>query len=295
MNPEISGYVIPLDSIDLANKCVLDELEILRGDYFPVETLDLFLQKHIYPTSQMMFMLQNRCLFNGLARMLVSDELIRFVGEHLNNFTLYHSAWLRVHHPESFSNGIEKVDDITATPLHYDNYNQNTRTTWIPLQDINESTGSLCFTSNKDLIRLTGNGIDPHELHNSEIPNVREYVKLLRTHLSTVECKKGQVVLFDKNLLHGATYSKSNMRITVDLRWVEQTDRNKDSASIMSNLKATENNITALYLYKDYKFIYRHTLKFQYLPLHIKMQFRRLPLLLSINRFLQRIKSKIYR
>jgi hypothetical protein len=275
MYPKISKNLISLNNIKLARAIVLKELDALRADYFPEEDYHDFIINHIYIASPMLLLLQSRCFFNGLADVLVCENLLTFVKEHIENFTAYHAVFLRIHHPDMLSNGKERKDDITSTPLHYDSYGGDTRTTWIPLQDIDESTGSLCYASNKKLIEMTGNGLEPHHLHDSLIDNEAEYINLLKKHISTIKCKEGQVAIFDKNLLHGATYSKSKMRISVDLRWIESVD-GKHSGSIADYLEFYKSNsLIALYLNKDFKFIYRETIKMKYIFIHISYQLRR--------------------
>ena len=275
MYPKISKNLISLKNIKLARDSVLKELNALHADYFPEEHYHDFIINHIYPASPMMLSLQSRCFFKGLADDLVCESLLTFVKEHIENFTAYPGVFLRIHHPDMLSNGMERKDNITSTPLHYDLYDGDSRTTWIPLQDIDESTGSLCYTSNKKLIEMTRDGLEPHQLHDSLIDNETEYINLLKKHISTIKCKEGQVAIFDNNLLHGATYSKSKMRISVDLRWIESVD-GKHSGSIAENLEFHKSNaLIALYLKKDFKFIYRETIKMKYIFIHIGYQLRR--------------------
>lgn len=114
-----------------------------------------------------------------MANELISDDLLKFVKEHIDGFTLYHRVFLRIHHPGSLSNSIERKDNVTASPLHYDNYESNSVTTWIPLQDIDTSTGSLCFTTNNKLIEMTGTGLGA-EFHDSKISDEAKYINLLK-------------------------------------------------------------------------------------------------------------------
>jgi len=283
MYPKISKNLISLKNIKLARDSVLKELNALHADYFPEEHYHDFIINHIYPASPMLLSLQSRCFFKGLADDLVCESLLTFVKEHIENFTAYHGVFLRIHHPDMLSNGKERKDNITSTPLHYDSYfalnseipNSDSITTWIPLQDIDESTGSLCYTSNKKLIEMTGVGLAPHHLHDSLIDNEAEYINLLKKHISTIKCKEGQIAIFDNNLLHGATYSKSKMRISVDLRWIKNVD-GKGSGSIDNYLEFYKtNSLIALYLHKDFKFIYRETIKLKYTFIHIEYQLRR--------------------
>ena len=273
----LSKKIISRKNIRSAKVMVLKELSSLQADYFPELSSSDFLINHIYLSSPMLLRLQSRCFFKGLADEIISDNLLKFVKEHIDSFTLYHLVFLRIHHPDMLSNSIERKDNVTASPLHYDNYVANSRTTWIPLQDIDESTGSLCYTSDKQIIEMTGNGLSPSDLHDSKINNEIEYIDLLKKHISTIKCNEGQVVIFDNLLLHGGSYSQSKMRITVDLRWIENNNRKYERpGSISENLKLMKcDMLTSLYILKDYKFIYRETLQLKYIYIHIKATLKR--------------------
>jgi hypothetical protein len=144
MYPVISSFVIPAERVAAAKKLVCDELEKLRQDYHPQLSEEDFISQHIYPNSLHLFRLQARCFYLGLAEIIATDELLNFVSKHISSFDLYHSCFLRFHHPAMTSNGEKKLDNVVSSPLHYDNYDADTRTTWIPLQDIDERTGTLC-------------------------------------------------------------------------------------------------------------------------------------------------------
>lgn len=255
-------YVIESKNIAAAKKLVLDEMENLRRDYHPNLDMNQFLIKYIYPDSPFLLMLQARCFFLGLATLLVDTPLLNFVAKFLPAFDLYHACFIRFHHPFMTSNGKSRLDNCVASPLHYDNYDCDTRTTWIPLQDINEGTGSLCYTNSPELIALTGAGLSPKQMHQIEQSdsNFQEiYIRLLESEVKSVECAAGQVIIFDKNLLHGSTYPASQCRISVDMRWVSSLNESSLNAyRVNKSLKKTrENALVALYKYRDEIFINR--------------------------------------
>lgn len=99
------------------------------------------------------------------------------------------------------------------------------------------------------------------------------------------------MVIFDNKLLHGGTYSQSKMRISVDLRWIETKNRKyeRSAGSIPENLKLVKRDmLTRLYVLKDYKFIYRETLKLKYISIHIIQTLKRFTLLKKFIKFLKR-------
>ena len=285
--PEISKKLILSKNIDKARNKVLSEIDSLRDDYKPKLSSSDFLIKYIYPNSLMLDRLQRRCFYNGIINDVISEDLLKFVQQHISDFTLFDLVFLRVHHPDTLSNSKERFDNVTSTPLHYDNYeseiyNYETRTTWIPLQDIDESTGSLCYSHNDNIIAMTGDGFSPNDFHDNQLNlnplnrlksnNIAtknstkvEYIKLLKKNISTLILNAGSVVIFDKNLLHGGTYSKSKMRISLDVRWVDR----RYPGSISQNLDVIKNKaLSDLYFCNDFKFIYRETLNLKNITKH---------------------------
>lgn len=227
-------------------------------------------------------MLQARCFYLGLTELIVSDELLNFVAEYIPSFDIYHSCFVRFHHPAMTSNGLKRLDNIVSSPLHYDNYGADTRTTWVPLQDVTEETGSLCYTDSADLIEMSGEGIAPEQMHSIGLPESAHdtYIDLLRKKLKLIQCHAGSVVLFDKSLLHGSTYPKSSLRVSVDVRWIT-ADR-----STLSNWERVQkqfrtirkNALVGLYTNGDTHFWRR--VKTNDFPLvHLKMRLREIPVL----------------
>ena len=137
---------------------------------------------------------------------------------------------------------------------------------------------------------MTGIGLEPSDLHDSKISDEAEYINLLKKKISTINCKQGQVIIFDNKLLHGSTYSRSKMRIAVDFRWIEnKNSKYERSGSIPENLKLVKRDmLTSLYVLKDYKFIYRETLKLKYISIHIIQTLKRFTLLKKFVKFLKR-------
>lgn len=167
MYPQISPMVIPDESIRMARQLIESELLHLKNDYYPELSLADFKKKHIYPDSHFLLCLQARCFFKGLASIVVGPELIKFVSKHLGEFNLYGAAFVRYHDIEMTSNGNDRIDNVVSSPLHYDEYGINIRTTWIPLQDISPATGSLCYSDDSRIREMTGSGISPEQMHGS--------------------------------------------------------------------------------------------------------------------------------
>jgi hypothetical protein len=289
----ISEKVIEQNSINLARKIVLVELEKLKNNYFPSLSTDEFCEEHIFPASEFLKKLQARCIYKGLLEHIVSPQLLELMSDKFNsNFGLYHAVFLRFHHPKMKSNENRTLSNVTATPLHYDNYivgkdntPLNTITNWIPLQDIDENTGSLCYSLDSELIEMIGTGFSPEEFHNNQILN-EKYIDTLKNHLKTIKLESGQIAYFDNKLLHGSTYAPNKVRISCDLRWVENANFPNDSVS-KGIEKARKHALENLYLHRDYQFIYSESFSFKYFFIHLKYNLRRVRLLSKMIRFLR--------
>src|SRR3990167_2283881 len=261
--PVISPPVIGLERISAAKELILRELETVRLDYKSHLPWNEFLRENIFPDSRLLLILQWRCIYLGVCEYLITNELLDFVKCHMNNFTLFPIAFVRVHFPEMLSNGYVRKDNLTSSPLHYDNYSGNeTKTTWIPLQDISNETGHFCYTFDDELIEMTQSGFSPSDLHNmTDLEFENKYITKLKLGLNTVTCSAGEVVLFDKTLLHGSTYPKSETRISIDIRWIETKSHR---SSLTGGLKKIEkDSLTKLRKLEDSHFIAQRVSKWQ--------------------------------
>lgn len=274
--PIISSLVIPVEQVAAARKLVCDELEKLRQDYHPELSEVDFVRQHIYPNSIHLFRLQARCFYLGLAEIITTNELLNFVFQHISSFDLYYSC----------------LDNVVSSPLHYDNYGADTRTTWIPLQDIDESTGTLCWTDSADLIKMTGDGIAPEQMHGEGVSDDTNnaYITSLRKNLKLIKCKAGQVVMFDKTLLHGSTYPESALRVSVDVRWIATAPSNLTNLErVQKQFKIFRKNaLIGVYRNEDAKFL-RRVRRWDFPFVHLKMGLRNIRFLRSAVRALRKL------
>jgi len=138
--PVLSNQVINEEKIDKALMLINETLLDLRDEGYPELALEDFIKYHIYPNSIEIRKLQARCFYKGILNLIIDKSFVDYMLNFFPNFELYHASFIRYHHPKMTSNGYEKLDNILATPLHYDNYGQETITTGIPLTDINTDT-----------------------------------------------------------------------------------------------------------------------------------------------------------
>jgi len=242
--PQLIKNVTTRQRVDVARNIVTTELHDIHQCYYEKLPYEEFLRTKVYPGSKDLLILESRCIYRGIIETLITRELVAVLKDHLGDVAFFGRAstqFVRVAFPNMTSNGDKKFDNVVNTPLHYDNYhNVDTRTTWIPLQDTNKQTGSLCFTNHDQLIRLSGEGISPAEYHSSQQERWgTQYVELLRGEVQEIYCTAGNAIMFDKSTLHGATYPRTQPRISVDIRWIHPSP-NLDKIELKKGVTSPE-------------------------------------------------------
>lgn len=221
--PVILRDVVDPSAAAAARELIESEVRALWRDYGEGLSLDDYKRHAIYPDSRHLLFLQERCLYRGIVGMLISRRLVEAVGEHIPRPMFFGIAFVRYAFPGMTSNGEAFVDDVLNSPFHYDDYHgAETRTTWIPLQDTSPDTGSFAFTRDPETVEMTGGGFSPTTLHNAA--DMGAYIEKLRETTQESFCRAGNALLFDRHLLHGATYPCAMPRISVDLRWADPAE-----------------------------------------------------------------------
>lgn len=223
----LSGVIAP-EAVRDARGILERNVEGLWRDYATDLSFEEYRRRSIYPDSRHLLFLQERCLHQGIVGALVSNRLVRAVADHLPKPMFFGIAFVRYAFPGMTSNGEAFVDDVLNSPFHYDDYHgADTRTTWITLQDSSPETGSFAFTRDPEVTEMTGGGYSPRTLHNAPADEVADYIDKVRATAQEEFCQAGDALLFDRHLLHGATYPRSLPRLSVDLRWVDSTEEGR--------------------------------------------------------------------
>jgi hypothetical protein len=139
---------------------------------------------------------------------------------------------------------------------------------------------------------MTGDGIAPSLMHGQGLSeDIHDaYILSLRKNLKLIKCKAGQVVMFDKSLLHGSTYPESALRVSVDVRWIatESTNlTNRDRVQKQFRI-FRKNALIGVYKNEDAKF-WRHVGKWGFPFVHLKMGLREIRFLRSLVRALRNL------
>lgn len=220
--PRIATQVIARDRIDVVRVIIEGELRAVHQDYFDGLDFASFLARHIYPDSRWLLLVQHRSVVRGIAPLLVNDALVEIARSHFKGPPKYlNLLFVRAAFPRGGSRGPKRLDNYTYGPLHRDNYVElPTLTFWIPLNDIDASTGGLVWTTDEGIARVIGEGTSPATFHKEgAIP--AGFVELLKSRTTQAVCQAGDAVYFDRTLLHGSNYAVEKPRLTVDLRFVD--------------------------------------------------------------------------
>lgn len=217
--PIILNGVVPTSNLKAAKQMVSQELESLRRDYYPNQDMQEFLIDRIYPDSIFKAVLQQRCIYRGIMKLLVSEDLVRGVRDHIDQAEIVMINYLRIGFPEMKSSESGKIDNALMSCPHYDEYGADIVTTWIPFHDIDSDTGGFSFSENKVLAEYAKS----IELQDDFHKGIPECIDLIRTEMKEIHCKAGDVIMFDRHVLHGGTYAKNKMRMSFDMRWARPT------------------------------------------------------------------------
>lgn len=220
--PRILEKLIPSQRILAVREILESELDMLWKEYMPEISKQCFLNQYIFPDSKYLALLSSRVVALGAAELLVSDDMQARIEKVFGKCRIVPNFFfVRVAFVKGTSDSKAKVKNVVTTPLHYDNYGVDTVTGWIPLQDIDFQTGGLCWTVDEKLIEMTGAGMSPADMHSksSDDEFMATYIPLLENNLRQVRCSSGDVVFFDRNLLHGATLPMAKDRYSLDFRW----------------------------------------------------------------------------
>ena len=173
-----------------------------------------FYSKYSIPDSKFNYFVQNEVLKSiSIKQLLIESNLHDYISKNISkNYLIYSMIFFRYHHSILDIN----TKKIYLDNFHYDNYhNLKTNTFWIPLCDINQSTGGLVFYSD-------------NKNNTKKSKNFLQIKKLKINSLFQVLTNIGSCFKFDKNLLHGANKPKKNyIRLSLDIRVIDKKDFKK--------------------------------------------------------------------
>ncbi|MBI3252527.1 MAG: phytanoyl-CoA dioxygenase family protein [Candidatus Omnitrophica bacterium] len=109
------------------------------------------------------------------------------------------------------------------TEPHYDTaYGVFGFSIWVPLEEINESTGGLCGFSThvSDVVPAPLKGEKNRYNLNEYLSKAHEVDPLLKSEIVQYALKQGDALVFDPQTVHGATKPRSRRRLSFNFRFV---------------------------------------------------------------------------
>lgn len=132
---------------------------------------------------------------------------------------------------------------------------------WVPLEEVNEDTGGLCYFDMPNEIR------EAHFPASKKNFTLKSYItehknidKIVAPHLRVISAKPGDVILFNEKCLHGATKPISKNRISINFQMIHETVLTKltkfeQLKTIYANRYLDELNLINLFNLGDNKFV----------------------------------------
>jgi len=194
------------------------EIHSLHKDYYSNINFYSFFNK--------MFITQNRLMRALCYRFLDKKKFIKLQKKIPKDVYINPLFYVFVINKKFFSSKLEKKA-IMDTQYHYDfPYSLYSNTYWIPLQDVNNETGTLCFPKTKKLISK----FIPYKNYKNRY-NLDKYYKnaskldpLIKKDSNTLLLKSGSAVLWGSDVCHGALRAKKpgTTRISFNFRTISK-------------------------------------------------------------------------
>lgn len=237
-----------------------ETIDEIKNDYFNEISTREFTESYINFESVVMKAIGYRFYLKILNDSFFDQvsEKVKYVNKENNSEYLRHPIfYTRIAYPEK---NISDLSLLSSQP-HYDrSYDLYAYTLWLALENIDMETGGLCFFNNNEQVdkffkvkwgEKNKYNFDLYEANHNEIdPLIHD--KIIHPKLNA-----GQAYLFDSNILHCGTRSKSKNRVSFDFRFVnkkalEKTDvKTKTLFDLFSN-KPHEILSKNLFLIGDY-------------------------------------------
>tara|TARA_Y100000389_G_scaffold204677_1_gene258792 strand:+ start:117 stop:1103 length:987 start_codon:yes stop_codon:yes gene_type:complete len=146
------------------------------------------------------------------------------------------------------------------TEPHYDKSFDNNKfySIWIPLEETNFETGSLCYFKIPSILRKKNfpiSGKNKYSMHNY-FENPENADELLTSYCEPVYLNEGDIILFNKYCLHGATKPTKKIRLSInfqvfDSKVLKSHNNNEKNKFLLSNYSMDICNFLNLLLIGD--------------------------------------------
>jgi hypothetical protein len=201
--------------------------EVLRGiylDYFNDISFEAFQGKHLGHTSLVMkaaaFRFANWDTLRALRDCVVASELSD--GKDRAAWLLHPIFYLRFSWPDVSYSAKHRSAFLDSQP-HFDRaFGLPAFSFWTALEPVSSATGGICYFEDSrtlDVFPFVASNKYNYELYLDAAP---ELDPLLRETAITPDLDPGDVFMFDRTVLHGATKPQTSRRVSFDFRLCEK-------------------------------------------------------------------------
>ncbi len=245
---------------DRTQECIKE----LHVDYFAEKSFMEFCCEHLGHVSIAAKILAyryfNTDIFRKLYQSLVPLAENVYGAEDL---VLHPIFYLRYTFPELPQTEQHRLAFLDSQP-HFDrSYGIKAFTFWIALVDIDDQTGGLCYFTDPKVVAEFSAGEKNRYNMDGYFENAVQVDSSLKPVAIQPHLKKGGVLTFDSNVLHGATKPKSKWRISFDVRLIPKEELLRADPRVQRTINLfhrspTLCNANNLLFLGDYKGAARH-------------------------------------
>ena len=204
-----------------------ETLHQVHADYFPQKSFEDFQKGHMTHALPgvipkiMSYRFFNSELVTSLRECLKDKVATAHNSEEASQLLFHPIFYLRFSWPNIYLSKNPTEPFMDSQP-HYDiGFGLPAYVFWVPLVEINEDTGGLCYWKGEKVFELfpspTNKNTYSYETYLEAAPTIDGD---LRRDVVSHELEVGDVLTFDGTLLHGAIRPQKSVRISIDFRFV---------------------------------------------------------------------------
>ena len=247
----------------------MEKIEKISGLKKEVENLNNFVELNYYQLIRdYSYSFDKKKLLNSFLKQRLFSRLLAFrsfqskvIKPILNkikkkigkNFYLAPLFYIRYCYPYEYFNSNHKKALLYTEP-HYDKYTFNNKgmSFWIPLKHTNAESGTLCYLKKNWILEE----LFPINLKNRF--NIKNYLEIyneidpfLKKQIRNVYCKKGDILYFDQNVLHGASGPITKIRLSVNFQVTFSKKFKNNQDFFVTNYYLEEKNLINSLIFGD--------------------------------------------
>jgi hypothetical protein len=228
--------IIPVELIQQMRINAESTLKQVRDDYFPQKTIEDFQKDHIEHAIPSIVSKIITLRFLDLELMSSLKEYVEGQISEIYNksepssLLIHPGFYLRFSWPNKLY-AEKQTEPLLDSAPHYDvTFGLPAYTFWIPLVEINDDTGGLCYFKGDKIFELFPRSFNKNKYNYETYLKIAPTIdKKLKEGIVRHEIELGDALTWDSTLLHGATRPKTSVRMSIDFRLVNPSELKKCS------------------------------------------------------------------